>query len=72
MKLVEKGVAQKEPRFINRAIRNLHSLRRKTNDTVLRAVVMAYYPPGKSRDGLLPPPPPPPPGGKSRDLEFAP
>ena len=46
MKLVEKGVAQKEPRFINRAIRNLHSLRRKTNDTVLRAVVMAYYPPG--------------------------
>ena len=60
MKLVEKGVAQKEPRFINRAIRNLHSLRRKTNDTVLRAVVMAYYPPGKSRDGLLPP-------GKSRD-----
>ena len=54
MKLVEKGVAQKEPRFINRAIRNLHSLRRKTNDTVLRAVVMAYYPPGSvERDMLL-------------------
>ena len=48
MKLVDRGVSQKEPRFINRAARSLQSLRKKTNDNVLRRLIMAYYPPSES------------------------
>ncbi len=47
VRLIEKGVAQKEPRFINRALRSLTSLRKKTNNSVLRRLVMTYYPTGE-------------------------
>ena len=47
MKLIERGVQQKELRFINRAVRCIQSLRKKTNDGILRRVAVAYYPPGE-------------------------
>ena len=50
MKLIERGVHQKEVRYINRALRSLRSLRRKTNDAILRRVTVAYYPAGESRE----------------------
>ena len=48
MRLVERGVNQKEPRFINRAVRSLQSLRKRINDGILRKLITAYYPPSKS------------------------
>ncbi len=47
LKSIERGVTQKEPRFINRAVRSLQSLRKKANDNVLRKLLMTYYPPSK-------------------------
>lgn len=47
MKLIEKGVNQKEPRYIHRAVRCLQSLRKKANDAILRRVVSIYFPPSK-------------------------
>lgn len=47
MKLVEKGVSQKEPRYIHRAVRSLQSLRKKVTDPILRRVVSIYFPPSK-------------------------
>lgn len=44
MKLIERGVNQKEMRFINRALRCIQALRKKTNDAILRRVTVAYYP----------------------------
>ncbi|CAI8036144.1 26S proteasome non-ATPase regulatory subunit 3 [Geodia barretti] len=44
MKLIERGVNQKEVRYINRALRGIQSLRKKTNDAILRRVTVAYYP----------------------------
>ena len=44
MKLIERGVNQKELRYINRALRCIQALRKKTNDTILRRVTVAYYP----------------------------
>lgn len=54
LKSVERGVTQKEPRFVNRAVRSLQSLRKRTNDSLLRKLVMIYYPPASPlRDPLL-------------------
>ena len=47
MKLIERGVQQKEPRYINRAVRCIQTLRKKTNDAILRRVTVAYYPAGE-------------------------
>ena len=47
MKLIERGVNQKEVRYINRALRGIQSLRKKTNDAILRRVTVAYYPASK-------------------------
>lgn len=47
MKLIEKGVNQKEPRYVHRAVRCLQSLRKKANDAILRKVVSVYFPPSK-------------------------
>ncbi len=47
MRLVERGVNQKEPRFINRAVRSLQSLRKRVSDGILRKLIIAYYPPSK-------------------------
>ena len=47
MKLIEKGVNQKEPRYIHRATRCLQALRKRTNDAILRRLVTVYYPPSK-------------------------
>ena len=47
LKSIERGVTQKEPRFINRAVRSLQSLRKKANDNVLRKLLMTYYPPSE-------------------------
>lgn len=44
MKLIERGVNQKELRYINRALRCIQTLRKKTNDAILRRVTVAYYP----------------------------
>ena len=44
MKLVERGVQQKEPRYISRAVRCIQALRKKVNDSVLRGIAVAYYP----------------------------
>ena len=44
MRLIERGVHQKELRFINRALRCIQLLRKKTNDAILRRVTVAYYP----------------------------
>ena len=44
MKLIERGVNQKEVRYIKRALRCIQSLRKKTNDAILRRVTVAYYP----------------------------
>ena len=46
LKLIEKGVSQKESRFINRALRKLLSVRKRLNDTVLRRLLMLTFPPG--------------------------
>lgn len=51
MRLIERGVNQKELRFINRALRSLKPLRKKTNDAILRRVTVAYYPAGKGVRG---------------------
>jgi 26S proteasome regulatory subunit N3 len=50
MKLIERGVNQKEVRYINRALRGIQSLRKKTNDAILRRVTVAYYPASKLED----------------------
>ena len=47
LKSVERGVTQKEPRFINRAVRGLQSLRKRVNSNVLRRVLLIHYPPSK-------------------------
>ena len=47
MKLIEKGVNQKEPRYIHRAVRSLQSLRKKVTDPIMRRVVSIYFPPSK-------------------------
>ena len=47
MKLIEKGVTQKEPRYIYRAVRCLQALRKRTNDAILRRLVTVYYPPSE-------------------------
>lgn len=47
MKLIEKGVNQKEPRFIHRAVRCLQPLRKLMNDSILRRLVTVYYPPSE-------------------------
>lgn len=47
MKLIERGVNQKEMRYINRALRCIQALRKKTNDAILRRVTVAYYPSSK-------------------------
>jgi 26S proteasome regulatory subunit N3 len=44
MKLIERGVHQKETRFISRAVRCLPALRKKTSHAILRRVTVAYYP----------------------------
>ena len=44
MRLIERGVHQKEVRYINRAVRCIQNLRKKMNDAILRRVTMAYYP----------------------------
>ena len=48
MKLIEKGVNQKEPRYIHRAVRCLQPLRKKMNDVILRKVIAIYFPPSES------------------------
>jgi len=47
LRLVERGVSQKEPRFINRAVRSIQSQRKKINERVLWRVVVMYYPPSE-------------------------
>lgn len=47
LKLIEKGVLQRESRFINRALRKLLSIRKRLNDTVLRRLLMVTFPSGK-------------------------
>lgn len=47
LKFIEKGVSQKESRFINRALRKLLSIRKRLNDTVLRRLLMVTFPPGE-------------------------
>ena len=44
MRLIERGVNQREMRYISRAVRCIRSLRKKTNDAILRKVTLAYYP----------------------------
>lgn len=39
-------MVQKEPRFVNRALRSLPVLRKRINDNVLRRLVLTCYPPG--------------------------
>ena len=51
MKLIERGVNQKELRFINRALRCVQAIRKKTNDAILRRVTVAYYPSSKRGGG---------------------
>lgn len=48
LKLIEKGVSQKESRFINRALRKLLSIRKRLNDTVLRRLLMVTFISGES------------------------
>ena len=44
---VERSVSDKEPRFMFRAVRSLHVLRKRINNNVLRAIISAYYPQSK-------------------------
>jgi len=47
MRLIERGVNQKEPRFINRAVRSVQALRKRLTDSILRKLILAYYPPSE-------------------------
>jgi 26S proteasome regulatory subunit N3 len=44
LKLIERGVSQKEQRYISRALRSLPSLRKKLNDNVMRRLVSLLLP----------------------------
>lgn len=46
IRVIERGIAQKESRFIHRAARSLLKLRKQLNDNVLWHVVTQYYPSG--------------------------
>ena len=54
LRLVERGVAQKDPRYISRAVRSLQSLRKRTNDSVLRRLAVAYFPAGRLCEMCVP------------------
>lgn len=52
VKLIDKAVSSKEPRFILRVLRSLPNTRRKLNPNVLRALASTFYP-SNERDAIL-------------------
>ena len=46
LKLVERGVTHKEAWYISRGVRSIHTIRKRQNDTVLRRLIVAYFPTG--------------------------
>ena len=46
LKLVERGVTHKEAWYISRGVRSIHAIRKRQNDTVLRRLIVAYFPTG--------------------------
>ncbi|CAG9797756.1 unnamed protein product [Chironomus riparius] len=52
VKLIDKAVSSKEPRFILRVLRSLPNTRRKLNPNVLRALASQLYP-SNERDAIL-------------------
>lgn len=53
VKLIDKAVSSKEPRFILRVLRSLPNTRRKLNSNVLRALASTLFPGGAERDTIL-------------------
>lgn len=54
LKLVERGVTHKEVWYISRGVRSMHAIRKRQNDTVLRRLIVAYFPTvSPQKDSLL-------------------
>ena len=53
MKLIERGVAQKESRYILRAVRSIQKLRKTSNSNVLWKLVSVLFPAGKKKSSFL-------------------